>query len=266
MTPDRAEEAAAVIRVRLPETPGVAIILGSGLGDFADSLENQVTVPYDEIPHYPQPTVPGHVGQLVFGRVGRLPVIAARGRFHYYEGHTLEVVTLPIRVFARLGVESLIITNAAGCVNPDWKEGDLMLITGHFDYTFRESAANPVPLAGEPYHSTELLALARQVAVEEGIPLREGNYAWCPGPSYETPAEIREVRALGGQAVGMSTVPEIRAAAEEGLKVLGISCLTNYAAGIRDRPLNHQEVLETGRRVKATFARLVLGVLGQMGE
>lgn len=264
MTPPPAEEAAAAVQAKLPQKPQVAIILGSGLSDFADNLENQITIPYDEIPHYPQPTVPGHVGQLVFGQASGLPVIAARGRFHYYEGHPLEIVTLPIRVFTRLEVESVIITNATGCVNPDWNEGDLMLITGHLDYTFRENAADPAVLAGEPYHSQKLLALARQVAEEAGIPLREGIYAWCPGPSFETPAEIREIRALGGHAVGMSTVPEIRAAAEGGLKVLGISCLTNYAAGIRHQPLNHLEVLETGQRVKDTFARLVLGILERM--
>ncbi len=244
-----------------PETPRVAIILGSGLSDFADHLADPVTVSYDDIPHYPQPTVPGHVGRLVYGAASGLPVIAARGRFHYYEGHTLETVTLPIRLFARLGVETIILTNAAGCVCPDWNEGDLMLITGHLDYTFIESAADPEIITGEPYHSPELLALARQAAGEAGIPIREGVYAWCLGPSFETPAEIREIRALGGQATGMSTVPEIRAAAEEGLKVLGISCLTNYAAGMRDQPLNHEEVLATGRRVKETFARLLLGVL-----
>ncbi len=248
-----------------PGSPRVAIILGSGLSDFAANLADPVTVPYDDIPHYPQPTVPGHVGRLVYGTVNDLPVIVAQGRFHYYEGHTLEIVTLPIRLFARLGVEAVILTNAAGCVCADWNEGDLMLITGHLDYTFIENAADPEIISGEPYHSQELLTLARQAAEEAGITLREGVYAWCLGPTFETPAEIREIRALGCQATGMSTVPEIRAATEEGLKVLGISCLTNYAAGMRDQPLNHEEVLATGQRVKETFARLLLGVLGRMG-
>ncbi len=264
MTQMPAEEAAAAVRRYLPESPRAAIILGSGLSDFADNLAGPVTVSYDDIPHYPQPTVPGHVGQLVYGRASGVPVIAARGRFHYYEGHPLETVTLPIRLFARLGVGTVILTNAAGCVNPGWNEGDLMLITGHLDYTFIESAADPEVISGEPYYSRELLALARQAAEEANITLREGVYAWCLGPSFETPAEIREIRALGGHATGMSTVPEVRAAAEEGLKVLGISCLTNYAAGIADKPLNHEEVLATGQRVKKTFARLVLGVLGKM--
>ncbi|UCH63093.1 MAG: purine-nucleoside phosphorylase [Fidelibacterota bacterium] len=260
-----AEEAAAAVRTRLPGSPRVAIILGSGLADFAGNLADPVTVSYGDIPHYPQPTVPGHVGRLVYGTADGLPVIAARGRFHYYEGHSLETVTLPVRLFARLGVESIILTNAAGCVCPGWNEGDLMLITGHLDYTFIESAADPEIISGEPYHPPQLLDLARQVAGENGISIREGVYAWCLGPAFETPAEIREIRALGGHAAGMSTVPEIRAAAEEGLKVLGISCLTNYAAGMRDQPLNHKEVLDTGRRAKDTFARLVLGVLERMG-
>ena len=273
MTQTPVEEAAAAVRRCLgspwagrpgPRSPRVAIILGSGLSDFAANLADPVTVPYDDIPHYPQTTVPGHEGQLVFGRVDKLPVIAARGRFHYYEGHPLETVTLPIRLFARLGVEAVILTNAAGCVRADWNEGDLMLITGHLDYTFIENAADPEIISGEPCHSQELLTLARQAAAEAGVSIREGVYAWCPGPTFETPAEIREIRALGCQATGMSTVPEIRAATEEGLKVLGISCLTNYAAGMRDQPLNHEEVLATGRRVKETFARLLLGVLGKM--
>ncbi|UCH09162.1 MAG: purine-nucleoside phosphorylase [Fidelibacterota bacterium] len=260
-----AETAALAIRPRLPESPEVAIILGSGLSDFADTLTGQVIIPYNEIPHYPQPTVPGHVGKLVYGNVGHLPVLAAQGRFHYYEGHPLEMVSLPIHFFRCLGANILIITNAAGCAVTEWNEGDLMLITGHMDYTFIENAHDPVVLTGEPYHSQELLSLARTAANEAGINVREGIYAWCLGPTFETPAEIQEIRALGGHAAGMSTVPEIRAAAEAGLKVLGISCLTNYAAGIRDQPLNHEEVLATGQRVQETFARLVTGILAKLG-
>ncbi|MCH7521341.1 MAG: purine-nucleoside phosphorylase, partial [Candidatus Marinimicrobia bacterium] len=265
-----AQEAAAAVRARLgplwaspsgPDTPRVAIILGSGLGDFADTLSDSRLIPYDEIPHYPQPAVPGHAGQLVYGRAGDLPVMAARGRIHYYEGHSLETVAFPIHLFARLGVQTLIITNAAGCINADWNVGDLMLITGHLDYTFLGGPDDPATVLGEPHHSQRLLDLARRAAREGGIPVREGVYAWTLGPSYETPAEIRHMRSLGAAAVGMSTVPEIRAAADEGLEVLALSCLTNYAAGIQDRPLSHDDVLETGQRVQATFARLVRGVL-----
>ena len=266
MSPDRAEEAATAVRHSLPHTPEVAIILGSGLSDFAHRLADPVVVPYDQIPHYPQPTVPGHWGELVYGSARGLPVIAARGRFHYYEGHPLEIVTLPVRLFARLGVRALIITNAAGSVRADWAEGDFMFITGHLDHTFRDGPGGPVLQADGAYHSPELLALALQAAGEADIPMRQGSYAWCLGPTFETPAEIRDLRQLGVDAVGMSTVPEIRAAAKEGLPVLGISCLTNYAAGIRDRPLNHQEVLETGQRVKETFSRLVEAILENMGR
>ncbi len=264
MPPDLAEEAAAAVRQRLPETPAAAIVLGSGLSDFARTLDNPIVVPYAEIPHYPQPTVPGHVGELVFGHVNGLPVITARGRFHYYEGHPLETVALPVRLFARLGASTLILTNAAGCVNPQWQEGDLMFLTGHLDYTFLDGTNTPAQHTDDRYHSGHLLDLARRAAQDAAVLMREGIYAWCLGPTFETPAEIRDIRSLGGAAVGMSTVPEIRAAAEEGLAVLGISCLTNYAAGIRDQPLTHEEVLATGQRVKETFARLVTAILGNL--
>lgn len=260
-----AAEVALAVNARLPDSPQVAVILGSGLSAFTDVLEDQLAIPYDEIPHYPPVTVPGQVGQLVYGMVGNLPVITARGRFHYYEGHSLEMVTLPIHLFARLGVKTIIITNAAGCINPDWNVGDLMLITGHLDYTFLGGPDDPAPVLGAQYHSPELLTLARRAAREAGIPVREGVYAWTLGPSFETPAEVRHIRSLGAAAVGMSTVPEIRAAADEGLKVLALSCLTNYAAGILDRPLSHDDVLATGQRVKETFARLVRGVLDGLG-
>ncbi|MCH7497856.1 MAG: purine-nucleoside phosphorylase [Candidatus Marinimicrobia bacterium] len=260
MPPDLAEEAAAVVKSRLPKTPQVAIILGSGLSAFAHTLADPLVVPYGDIPHFLEPTVPGHVGELVYGETAGLPVVVARGRFHYYEGHPLETVTLPVRLFARLGVNQLIITNAAGCVNTAWNVGDLMLLTGHLDYTFIDGLATPEVRDGA-FHSPELLELARAAAHTAGVPLREGVYAWCLGPSFETPAEIRDIRRLGGAAVGMSTVPEIRAAAKEGLPTLAISALTNYAAGIRDQPLNHQEVLATGQRVKGTFAKLVTSIL-----
>ncbi|MCH7939957.1 MAG: purine-nucleoside phosphorylase [Candidatus Marinimicrobia bacterium] len=256
-----ADEAAATVRAALPESPRVAIILGSGLSEFAENLSNRTIIPYDRIPHYPKLTVPGHVGELVFGYLNQTPVLVARGRFHYYEGYSLETVALPVRLLARVGVKALVITNAAGCVRRDWQVGDLMLITGHLDYTFIDNADDPQIISGEPYHSDELAAIAREAASTEGITLREGVYSWSLGPTFETPAEIRDIRRLGGAAVGMSTVPEIRAAADEGLQVLGLSCLTNYAAGILDQPLNHEEVLETGQRVKHTFARLLMAII-----
>jgi len=258
-------EAAEAVQSALPETPRVAVILGSGLSDFATNLANRTVIPYDRIPHYPALTVPGHVGELAFGYLDRVPVLAARGRFHYYEGHSLETVTLPVRMLARLGIEALIITNAAGCVRREWQVGDLMLLTGHLDYTFINGADDPDLIAGEPFHSTALAGFAREAAQAMEIDLREGVYSWSLGPTFETPAEISDIRRLGGDAVGMSTVPEIHAAADEGLKVLGLSCLTNYAAGILDQPLNHQEVLETGQRVKGTFARLLGAIIHRIG-
>ena len=260
----RDREAAAAVLERLPERPKVAIVLGSGLGDFAETLTAPVRVPYGDIPHYPLPTVPGHAGELVQGRVGNLPVLTARGRFHYYEGHDLDTIALPIRLFSLLGAETVIITNAAGCVNTGWSEGDLMLITGHLDSTYLRSADDPQPVTDKAIYLPGSLNLAREAARESGIELREGFYAWALGPSYETPAEIRHIRQLGGDAVGMSTVPEIKAAAEAGLDVIGISCLTNYAAGIRDVPLKHEEVLATSQRVQATLGRLVTAILGKL--
>lgn len=259
-------EASAFVREQLPLIPTVAIVLGSGLNDFDARLENRVIVPYDQIPHFPSPTAPGHIGKLVCGSVHGLPVIIAQGRVHYYEGHSLELVTLPIRLFASLGVQTVILTNAVGCVSADWHVGDLMLITGHLDYSFITGTEDPKIHFGEPYHSSELISLARQVAQEAGIFLREGVYAWCLGPTFETPAEISEILNLGGQVIGMSTVPEIRAAVEQGLKVLGISCITNYAAGVANQSLDHEEVLAIGQLVRDTFARLLLGVLARLAE
>lgn len=257
-------EAAAVVQPLLPETPRVAIILGSGLSDFSANLSDPVTIPYDSIPHFPAPTVPGHVGELVWGRVGSLPVLTARGRFHYYEGHELDILTLPVRLFAELGTRMVIITNAAGCVDTSWDVGDLMLITGHLDFRYADTVDEPEPVTHGGLYRPDALMLARDAATETGIALREGYYGWAPGPTFETPAEIRHFRNLGCSAVGMSTVPEIEAATAAGLTVIGISCLTNYAAGISGNPLNHDEVLETGQRVKETFARLVIAILGKL--
>jgi purine-nucleoside phosphorylase len=261
MKPDIAEEAASHIRDRIPLSPRAAIVLGSGLSELVDQLDNPLRIPFAEIPHYPPPTVPGHVGELASGMLSGVPVIAAKGRFHYYEGHLLDIVTLHMRVFARLGIEVVIITNAAGCTRREWNIGDLMLITGHLDYTFLESPDDPVLTSGPPWYSEELMGTARDAANKIGLTLREGTYAWCLGPTFETPAEIREIHSFGGSAAGMSTVPEIRAAAEEGLKVLGISCLTNYAAGILNQPLNHAEVLEAGAKAKEIFSRFIREIL-----
>lgn len=258
------QQAATFVKDAIGERPRVAIVLGSGLSDFSENLAQAVTVSYTDIPHYPEPTVPGHVGELVAGRVNGLPVLTARGRFHHYEGHDLQTLTLPLHLFAGLGVSTVIITNAAGCVNAHWEVGDLMLITGHLDCTYLNGPDDPAVASDPAIYPEATLDMARQAAQESAITLREGIYAWNLGPTFETPAEIGHIRGLGGDAVGMSTLPEIEAAAGLGLQVIGLSCLTNYAAGMLNEPLNHDEVLETGQRVKATFAKLVTAILGRI--
>ncbi len=242
----------------IPFTPQTAVVLGSGLNQFAGQLDNPVTISYADIPGYPQPSIQGHVGEFTCGTAGGTPVICARGRFHYYEGHPLDIVTLPIDVFSGIGCRQVIITNAAGCTRPDWHPGELMLISHIADFTFRDNCRTPEPM---PVPESNLSRQARSVAARLDLILHEGTYCWTTGPTYETPAEINEIRKVNGAAVGMSTVPEIAKALELNLEVLGISCLTNYAAGIADQPLTHTEVLETTERVKADFASLVMGIL-----
>jgi len=240
---------------------GTAVILGSGLGSFADQLTDPVVIPYGDIPHYPRSTVAGHSGEFVVGRLRGNPLIVARGRFHFYEGYDYHTVTLPIRLFHKLGVNRLIITNAAGSMRPETPPGNLMLIKGHMDCTFRYGIELPRCFTGHPFHSPNLLKLAKTAAERVAVPLKEGIYCWVLGPAYETPAEIDFFRELGGDAVGMSTVPEIQAAAEFAIPTLAISTLTNYAAGIIDKPLTHEEVLETADRVKSSFIRLLTEIV-----
>ncbi len=242
----------------------VGIILGSGLGDYAEALADAKVLPYEQIPQFPVSTVPGHAGQWCAGTLHGKRVAMMRGRFHYYEGYSLQDVTLPVRAMQRLGVKTLIVTNAAGGVNTGFAPGDLMLIRDVINMT----AANP--LFGQNLSAfgprfpdmskamdADLRTLAKSCAQAQGITLREGVYAQMTGPSFETPAEIRMLRTLGADAVGMSTVPEVIVARHGGMRVLGISCITNMAAGILDQPLNHEEVMETGNRVKHTFRSLL---------
>lgn len=255
------------LRGRLTDLPRRAIILGSGLGGLVERLTERRHIPYAEIPGFPPPTVVGHRGELVLGKLDGRPLLALAGRFHYYEGHPLETVVLPVRVLARLGVTTLVVTNAAGGVNTAFAPGDLMLITDHLNL----AGANP--LMGENIppgtrfpdlsyaYTPALRERARQVARAQGLALREGVYAWMSGPSYETPAEIRMVRTLGADAVGMSTVPEVIAAAHAGLSVLGLSLITNMAAGVLDQPLSHEEVTDTARKAALRFENLVTGIL-----
>lgn len=256
------------LRDRLGQVPEIGLVLGSGLGVMAEEIEEAQAIPYGEIPHFPVSTVEGHAGELVVGKLEGRRVITMKGRFHYYEGYELEQVTYPIRVMQALGVKKLIVTNAAGGINTDYKAGDLMLIRDHINYTFRNPLMGPndkelgerFPDMSEAY-SSRLREVAKEVAAMQGLSVREGVYIGLAGPSYETPAEIRALRVLGADAVGMSTVPEVIVARHAGIEVLGISCISNMAAGILPQPLSHQEVMETTERVKEHFIRLVKGIL-----
>lgn len=274
MTPpliERLDEAARAIRACCPTVPDAAIVLGSGLGDFADELHAAETLPYADLPHWPRSGVVGHAGKLVIGRrAGRL-VAALAGRAHFYEGHPMEAVTFAVRVMGRLGVRVLVLTNAAGGVNTSFERGALMVIDDHINLL----GANPLmgpnderlgsrfPDMTEVY-SARLRALADSVAAERGLALAHGVYIAVSGPSYETPAEIRAFRKLGADAVGMSTVPEAIAARHMGLEVLGISCITNMAAGVLPQPLAHEEVMQTAQRVKRSFIGLLDGIVERL--
>lgn len=246
------------------EKVDIAIVLGSGLGDLADSLEDAVVVDYHDIPHFPVSTVPGHKGRLVAGRLEGRRVLCMQGRFHYYEGWSLQEVVYPVQAFHVMGIDRLFLTNAAGCVNTSWGPGNLMLITDHIklmgDSPLR--GRNPDGLGPRFFDMSttwdkEAQDVARSAARKCGTTLREGVYMLFGGPQFETPAEVRLARILGADAVGMSTVPEAIAASHMGMRTLGISCLTNMGAGILDQKLNHEEVLETGERVKGAFTALV---------
>jgi purine-nucleoside phosphorylase len=267
----RAEHAARTIRSRTSEEPRVAIVLGSGLGEFADEFQDAVAIPYQEIPGFPTATVEGHRGRLVAGKVESVPVVAMQGRFHFYEGYSLEEVTFPIRTFKLLGIKTLILTNAAGGINVELSQGALMVISDHLNLFGVNPLRGPnderfgprFPDMGEVY-SRQLQELAINEAHAIGIELRRGIYAGLAGPSYETPAEIHMLRGFGADAVGMSTVPEAIVARQMGLETLGISCITNMAAGISDKPINHEEVMETGRRVREMFTDLLRRLIAKL--
>src|ERR1051326_5094708 len=268
---ERAEHAARFIRSRVGEDVRVALVLGSGLGAFADTLEDAQPLDYSEIPGFAPPTVERHAGRLVVGRTNGVAVAAMQGRFHFYEGYTLEEVTFPICVLGLLGVKGLVLTNAAGGLNNSFEQGSLVVISDHLNLL----GANPLlgknderfgprfPDMSEVY-DREYQEVAVCEAHAMGVELRRGIYAALTGPSYETPAEIRMLRLLGADAVGMSTVPEAIVARQMGLRVLGISCITNMAAGVLDKPINHEEVIETGERVRETFAELLRRVIPKL--
>ncbi|WP_018751473.1 purine-nucleoside phosphorylase [Paenibacillus sanguinis] len=264
-------EAAQYIRSRSTLTPKVGLILGSGLGVLADHLEQPVSIAYHDIPFFPQSTVEGHAGELLIGTVQGTPVVLMKGRFHMYEGYGPEVTAFPVRVMKELGVATLLVTNAAGGVNTAYAPGDLMLISDHINLTGRNPLIGPndeelgprFPDMSQAY-SRKLRELAKGIATEKDVPLQEGVYAGLLGPCYETPAEIRMLRTMGADAVGMSTVSEVIVARHAGLEVLGISCISNMASGILDQPLSHHEVMETTDRVREKFLSLVLSIIPKM--
>lgn len=241
-----------------------AIILGSGLGTFANYLKNKLVFPYSEVTDFPRSTVTGHQGELISGYHGQQQVLAAKGRFHCYEGYDFSTVVLPIRIFNALGVRNLIITNSSGSITRSNPPGSLMAINGHFDCTFRNGPNDPELRSDEKYHDPLMLSIAQQVAKTNEINLTQGNYCWTLGPSYETPAEIDYFKQLGGNAVGMSTVPEVQKGAELGMRILVISVLTNYASGVTMSELTHNEVLETANKAGKNFISLLLGIIAQL--
>jgi len=270
---ERAEHAARIIRSRTTETPRVAIVLGSGLGGFADDFDEPVGIPYEEIPGFGRSTAEGHAGRLVIGKVDQVPLIAMQGRVHFYEGYSLEQVTFPIRAFKLLGIKTLILTNAAGGVNVHLTQGALMVLSDHVNLMGDNPLRGPndsrfgarFPDLTSAY-SPELQEIAVEEAKALGIEIRRGIYAALAGPSYETPAEIHLLRSLGADAVGMSTVPEVIVARQMNIEVLGISCITNMAAGISDQPINHEEVMATGIRVRETFTQLLRRVVSRVSS
>jgi purine-nucleoside phosphorylase len=270
---ERAGEAADFIFSQTSLRPKIALVLGSGLGAFADEFDKAAKIPYAKIPHYPQSTAIGHAGKLVIGKVGAIPVAGMQGRVHLYEGYTAKEVVFPIRVFARMGVKAVILTNAAGGIKREFSQGRLVVISDHINLQGVNPLTGPNDERfGLRFHdmSTAYDKRFREMTVAEGnrmgIGVYEGVYAGLLGPSYETPAEIRFLRTIGANLVGMSTVPEVIAARHSGIRVLGISCVTNAAAGILDQPLNHIEVLETAERVKGQFIGLLKAVIPRISE
>ncbi len=268
MTYQEYTEAAAYLREKLPFFPKIAVVLGSGLGPFAEQLTDPVRIPYEEIPHFPRSTVASHKGELICGKYEGKAVLVMSGRFHFYEGYRMEEVAFPVRVFRLLGVETLVVTNAAGGVNTSYQPGDFMLITDQIKL-FDDSPVRGthLPEFGQRFfdlseaYALPLRALAKEVAAAEGIVLQEGVYAFMPGPQFETPAEIRALRILGADAVGMSTVPEVITANQCGLRVVGISCISNMAAGILEQPISDDEVVEVANHVSKQFTALVGGLI-----
>ena len=268
-----AGEAADYIRQKTALKPQIALVLGSGLGAFADDLSERVVLPYSSIPHFPVSSAEGHAGNLVIGKIGDVAVAAMQGRVHYYEGHTMLRVTFPMRVFCRLGIKGVLLTNAAGGIGSELTQGCLVVLSDHINLQGTNALIGPnedrfgprFPDMTEAYNR-DWRALALKEGQHLGIRIFEGVYAAVPGPSYETPAEIRFLRTIGADVVGMSTVAEVVVARHCGMKVLAISVVTNMAAGILDQPINHAEVLETGRQIRGRFANLLRSLIPRLSS
>lgn len=271
MDPKKIIESVNYIKQQIAFEPEWGLILGSGLGILANEIENPVIIPYDKIPNFPVSTVQGHAGQLVIGMLENKKVIAMQGRFHYYEGYSMDQVTLPVRVMKLLGVRVLLVTNASGGINESFHVGDLMFIRDHINmlginplmgHNFAEFGPRFPDMSFA--YDQELIKKGEAVAEKLAIPVQKGIYVAATGPSYETPAEIKAFRIMGADVVGMSTVPEVIVANHMDIKVLGISCVTNMAAGVLPQPLLHEEVMETAERVKPKFIKLVRGIIKEV--
>ena len=267
------KKSADFIKTKLPEIPDTAVILGSGLGGYADNLANSIVIKYENIPNFPKATVSNHKGELIYGEIiGAVkPVLVMNGRFHFYEGYEMEDTAYPIGVFHLLGIKNMIITNATGGINLTFHPGDLVCVYDHIKLT----SESPVRGANikefgarffdmQSVYSKDLIAKAKECALNLGFALKDGVYAYMSGPQYETPAEIRMLRTMGADLVGMSTVAEVIQAAQCGIKVLCISCVSNYAAGIKSKPLSHEEVVEVGNEISGKFKKLVDSILGKI--
>jgi purine-nucleoside phosphorylase len=270
---DRAQTSARYIRERVAGNIDVAVVLGSGLGAFAETLEDKIIIPYEEIPDFARSTVEGHSGRLVVGNLpgSAIRVAVMQGRFHYYEGYSLDEVTLPMRSFGAMGLKKLVLTNAAGGINPNFRQGDFMLISDHINFMMisplrgkhDKRLGERFPDLTEVY-SREYRRVAKEVGAEIGLNLQEGVYMALQGPNYETPAEIRMMRVLGADAVGMSTVPEAIVARQMGMATLGVSLITNAAAGVEEGPINHADVMEMGQRVSKEFCEFLTRVVSRL--
>jgi purine-nucleoside phosphorylase len=269
---DKVQEIVGILRSKGVKNPRIGIVLGSGLGSFAERVQSSTRVPYSELPHWPAAGVEGHTGMLIHGDIGGVEVVCLQGRAHYYEGYSLEEITLPTRVLCMLGIHSYIVTNASGGMNPGFTPGDLMIITDHINLM----GVNPLRGVHDErfgprfpdmtsVYDAEYQEIFIEQSIELGISSVRGIYAAMSGPSYETPAEIRMLRTMGADAVGMSTIPEVMAARQMDVRVAGISCITNAAAGITGRPLSHEEVTEMSKRVGEGFGRLLESVIPQIG-